>query len=222
VASTQQAPPPRSTASPGAPVPVADTPAHMLQQRLAHLFATRHRNRAAAAAPASDAAAGSLLPPRTNVVPLLPSGAGAPGRTLFADLDRWYPVAAPASSPLLRSIVDGLRASPAATAVHALRTRLESLAIPVALAEMGLPVAQVAHSLLRSAIMIRRQDVAQVKQQVAVAMKEVAAIEYDVAGSRNGAFGSDGASGRGMGGEGGGGGRAGCRVSGRARHGIPQ
>jgi predicted nuclease with TOPRIM domain len=54
---------------------------------------------------------------------------------------------------------------------------------------LGLPICQVLHSFARSVVMSKRQDLAQLKQQLGSALKEVAAVEFDLAGSRGRVFG---------------------------------
>ena len=56
----------------------------------------------------------------------------------------------------------------------------------LAAALFGLPCVQVLHSLGRAAIVSRRQDLAQASQQLAVAMRETAAVEFDVVAAGSG------------------------------------
>ncbi len=57
-------------------------------------------------------------------------------------------------------------------------------------ASLGFPVARVMHWLCRTYVLAARQDLAHVRTQLSVALREVAAIEYDVCGSRGSHFGS--------------------------------
>ena len=80
----------------------------------------------------------------------------------------------------------------AAEARRLARLRVAAFREPVAVSLLGLPVAQVLHSLARSAVMARRQDLAQAKQQLSAAMREAAAVEHDVTAPSGGeAFGSE-------------------------------
>ena len=57
-------------------------------------------------------------------------------------------------------------------------------------AELGLPAAQVLLSSQRSAVVARRQDIAQLRQLLSTAMKELSAVEYDVAVSKGSTLGA--------------------------------
>ena len=77
----------------------------------------------------------------------------------------------------------------AASSAAALESRLSHLRVAAAAASMGLPAVQAAHSLARSGTSSKRQDLCQAKAQLAAALRELAAVEYDVAGSRGASLG---------------------------------
>ena len=93
-------------------------------------------------------------------------------------------------SQLVATLAQLLQSSPQLTSAA---VRLEGLRPHVASAQFGLPTVQVLHSLSRSAVVSRRQDLAQASQQLAVAMREVAAVEFDVAGAVGAEFGGQAA-----------------------------
>lgn len=76
--------------------------------------------------------------------------------------------------------------------VAGLTARKEALAQGAAVSSLGLAAAQAAHSFLRSRVMAKRQDLAQVKQLLATAMREVAAVEYDITAGSGASLGAAG------------------------------
>lgn len=122
------------------------------------------------------------------------AGAGAAGGLVGSTPDYLY-MAGPGADVYARisaaAAEVALVSLPDPPLLRAARQRLQALRSAYAAAELGLPVAQVLHSAHRSAVLALRQDLAQLRQLLGTAVKEVSACEYDVAGVRGGSFGSE-------------------------------
>jgi hypothetical protein len=69
------------------------------------------------------------------------------------------------------------------------KKRLHDLRVSSAAAELGIPAAQVLYSVLRASLTSKRQDLGQLRYLLSIALKEVSAVEYDVALAKGSALG---------------------------------